>query len=67
MSSDGLTHDDTPNKLKELSGRVAIMVCECPECHKVHSAIMPVEHAESQTAWRINGRIALLCKSCNKK
>jgi len=40
--------------------------CYCPQCKKEHIKWVESQHAKSEFAWRIKGRLAILCVSCRE-
>jgi len=40
--------------------------CICPKCHRDHERWIEKRYANSKSAWRINGKFALLCNPCRE-
>lgn len=51
---------------RELSGREQPVQTICPACSNIGLAVIPIEYVTSNSAWRNNGKIMLLCNSCRK-
>jgi len=62
-----LSVEDIKNKRdnrRVLSGETRYAETICPKCRKPNRAMLEAEHATSPQAWRIDGRLAVVCDSC---
>jgi len=63
-----LSVEDIKNKRdnrRVLSGEQKYTETICPQCRKPNRAVLEAEHATSPQAWRIGGRLARVCASCD--
>lgn len=63
-----LTPADIINKKENrrvLSGDQRYAETTCPQCRKPSSAVLEAEYATSPQAWRIGGRLAMMCVGCD--
>jgi len=64
-----LTENDKENKrslVRELSGETKSGIVFCPHCKGKHQQTLPIEYADSPTAWRVNNALAILCANCGR-
>lgn len=64
-----LTEQDKINKedsQRILSGQEMIVLSICPNCAKSSRTSLPIEHTQSCTSWKINGKIAVNCYTCRR-
>lgn len=57
---------DNTSWVRELSGYVTIVVCECPICHAVYKSPMPIEFANDESVAKLNGRYPIDCDNCTR-
>jgi hypothetical protein len=50
---------------QELCGGYKIVPCICDICKRIHSKSIPIEHANNQFAFKLNGRFVINCDYCN--
>jgi hypothetical protein len=56
------------NAVRELSGESIYENTHCPTCGKGSRILVPLEHAESDRAWRNTlGRLMVDCDGCRRK
>lgn len=64
-----LTDQERENKSdcrREISGQLKPAFCTCPNCHKSRREMLPLEHYENPTAWKISNAFAVNCGSCRR-
>jgi len=62
-----LSVEDIKNKSDNrriLSGEQIYTETICPKCRKPNRAVLEAEYAASPQAWRIDGRLAVVCVGC---
>lgn len=41
-----------------------IIECVCPQCGVIYHRQVEAAYADSPTAWRVGGKLVILCKDC---
>jgi len=41
-----------------------LLDCVCPQCGTIYQRQVEAAHANSPYAWRVGGRLVILCKDC---
>jgi hypothetical protein len=54
------------NLMVELSGETQNVIVVCPKCKTRRREAVPVEHTQSERAWRINKELAIFCQNCSQ-
>lgn len=59
--------DNKKDMVRVVSGETTIVETICPRCNTKSQQVIPIEHSESNEAWKIEDCLVVRCQSCISK